>query len=50
MELEKIARTIEHDLETTRKIIHNMMDKYQAEDRGIRIIELENSFPALYKK
>lgn len=44
VELEKIARTIEHDLETTRKIIHNMMDKYQAEDRGIRIIELENSF------
>ncbi|SCP95417.1 SMC-Scp complex subunit ScpB [Anaerobium acetethylicum] len=44
VEIEKIAAVIEHDIETTRKIIHNMMDKYNAQDRGIRIIELENSF------
>lgn len=44
VELDKIASAIEHDKETTRKLIHNMMDKYDAEDRGIRIIELENSF------
>ena len=44
VELEKIAIAIEHDKETTRKLIRNMMDKYQAEDRGIRIIELEDSF------
>lgn len=44
VEVEKIAAAIEHDKETTRKLIRNMMDKYQAEDRGIRIIELEDSF------
>lgn len=44
VELNKIAAAIEHDEETTRKIIHRMMDKYEAEDRGIRIIELEDAF------
>lgn len=44
VELGKIASAIEHDEDTTRKIIHRMMDKYEGEDRGIRIIELEDSF------
>lgn len=44
VELSKIAAAIEHDEQTTRKIIHNMMDSYEQENRGIRIIELENSF------
>ena len=44
VEVEKIAVAIEHDKETTRKIVRNMMDKYMAENRGIRIIELEDSF------
>ena len=44
VELEKIAAAIEHDEETTRKLIHNMADHYEAEDRGVRIIELDNSF------
>ena len=44
VELNKIAAAIEHDEETTRKIIHRMMDKYDAEDRGVRIIELEDAF------
>lgn len=44
VELEKIAKVIEQDKETTRKIIHRMMDKCKKEDRGIQIIELENSF------
>ena len=35
---------IVNDEETTRKIIHRMMDKYDAEDRGVRIIELEDAF------
>lgn len=42
--LDKLAAAVEQDTETTRKLIHNMMDKYEAEDRGIKIIELENSF------
>lgn len=44
VELSKIAAAIEHDEKTTRKIIHQMMDKYSAEDRGIRILELEDSY------
>lgn len=44
VELSKIAEAIGHDEETTKKLIHNMMDKYDAQDRGIRIIELEDSF------
>ncbi|XCP83894.1 SMC-Scp complex subunit ScpB [Roseburia hominis] len=44
VEIEKIASVIEHDVATTRKLIHNMMDKYEEEDRGVRIIELENSY------
>ena len=50
VELCKIASAIEHDEETTRKIIHQMMDKYQAEDRGIQIVELEDSFQLCTKK
>ena len=44
VELSKIAASIGHDEETTRRLIHNMMDKYDTDDRGIRIIELEDSF------
>jgi len=44
VELSQIAAAIEHDEETTRRLIHNMMDRYEQEDRGVRIIELENSF------
>lgn len=40
----KIAVAIDHDEETTRKIIHNMMDRYDNENRGIRIIELDHAF------
>ena len=50
VELSKIASAIGHDEETTRKVIHNMMDKYETDDRGIRIIELDNSFQLCTKK
>ena len=50
VELEKLASAIEHDEETTRKLIHNMMDKYEAQDRGIRIIELDNAYQLCTKK
>lgn len=50
VELSKIASAIGHDEETTRKIVQQMMDKYEAEDRGVRIIELENSFQMCTKK
>ena len=44
VELSRIAAAIEHDEETTRKIIHNMMDKYKKQDRGVQIIELDGAF------
>lgn len=44
VELGRIAAAIEHDEETTRRLIHQMQDKYEADNRGIHIIELENSF------
>ncbi len=44
VELTKIAAAIEHDENTTRKMIHQMMDKYEAEDRGVRIVELDGSY------
>ena len=50
VELGQIALAIEHDEETTRKIIHQMMDRYETEDRGIRIIELEDAFQMCTKK
>ena len=37
VELSQIADAIQQDKETTRKIIQNMMDKYQKKDRGIRL-------------
>lgn len=44
VEVDKLARAIEQDVPTTRKLVHNLMDRYQEEDRGIRIIELENAY------
>lgn len=50
VELSRIAAAIGHDEETTRKIIHNMMDRYDEQDRGVRIIELDGSFQMCTKK
>lgn len=50
VELEKIAAAIGHDEKMTRKLIHNMMDRYEDEDRGVRIIELDNAFQMCTKK
>ncbi|MBQ2745631.1 MAG: SMC-Scp complex subunit ScpB [Lachnospiraceae bacterium] len=44
VEVDKIAYAIGHDVETTRKLINNLKDKYDAEERGINIIEIENSY------
>ena len=50
VELSAIAKAIGHDQDTTRKIIQNMMLKYQEEDRGIQIIELENAYQMCTKE
>ena len=45
-----IARAIRQDPTTTENIIRNMMIRYQEEERGIQIIEPENSFQLWPKK
>ena len=50
VEVGRIAKVIEQDIGTTKKIIRNMMLRYEDEDRGIRIIELEDSFQMCTKK
>ena len=50
VELTQIASAIQQDKETTRKLLNNMMDRYQEEDRGIQIIELEQSYQMCTKK
>lgn len=50
VELSKIAAVIEHDEKTTKKLIYNMMDRFEEENRGVRIIELEGAFQMCTKK
>lgn len=50
VELTQIAKALEQDPSTTEKIIHNMMDRYREENRGIQIIELEQSYQMCTKK
>ena len=50
VELPRIARAIRQDPTTTENIIRNKMIRYQEEERGIQIIELENSFQLCTKK
>ncbi len=42
--LEQLTQALEHDEETVRKVMHHLMDRYEEEDRGIRIVELEGAF------
>lgn len=50
VELSRLADAIGQDKETTRKVLSSMADKYQAEDRGVQIIELEQSYQMCTKK
>ena len=38
VELGQIAKAIQQDKPTTEKLLHNLMDKYKDEGRGIQII------------
>ncbi len=48
--LASLARSVEQDQETTKMLLHKMMERYEKEDRGIRLLELENSFQLCTKK
>ena len=54
VEVERIAKALGMSTEATRKILLAMKEKYDKDERGIRIIELEDSFqmctdPDLYE-
>ncbi|MDF2869465.1 MAG: segregation and condensation protein [Anaerocolumna sp.] len=44
VELDRLSAALGHDKDTIRKIVHSMMDEYSTEERGIQIIELDDSF------
>ncbi len=44
VEVERIAAAVKHDEDTIRRLIRNMMTRYEESDRGIHIIELDGSF------
>jgi segregation and condensation protein B len=44
VEAERIAMALDHDVDTVRRVARNMMDRYRAADRGIQIIELNDSY------
>lgn len=48
--LSEIAKALELDNKTAERLLHQMMDKYQAEDRGIQIIEVNESYQMCTKK
>ena len=50
VELSRIAKALEEEEETVRNVIHQMMERYEKEDRGIHIIELNNAFQMCTKK
>ncbi|MGN0170196.1 MAG: SMC-Scp complex subunit ScpB [Lachnospiraceae bacterium] len=44
VEIDKIAKALEIDKETARDFVHELMQEYEQEERGIRIVELENAY------
>ncbi len=42
--LKDIADALEQDINTTKSVIENLIDKYEAEKRGIAIIRVEDSY------
>lgn len=54
VEAERIAMALDHDVDTVRRVVRNMMDRYRSADRGIQVIELNDSYqmstkPAMYE-
>ena len=50
VELDKIAMAVGLDKENVRDIIQEMIQEYNSDDRGIKIIELDNAFQLCTKK
>ena len=50
LEITEISAALEHDKDTVRKVIEDMMLSYEQEDRGIRIKKLEDSYQLCSKE
>ena len=50
LEMGELCNALEHDRETIRKVIEDMLLSYEAEDRGIRIRRLEDSYQLCSKE
>ncbi|MDO5335859.1 MAG: SMC-Scp complex subunit ScpB [Eubacteriales bacterium] len=50
VELSRLAGALELDIETTRRLLRDMMDKYESGDRGIQIVEINGSYQMCTKK
>lgn len=50
VELGQIAEAIQQDKETTRKLIQDLMDRYNEEGSGLQIIELEQAYQMCTRK
>ena len=44
VEIDKIAKALELDKEIAQEYVHELMQDYEQDERGIRIIELENAY------
>lgn len=44
VELKKLAEALQLDNRTMRSVLTNMKDRYEAEDRGIQLIELDGAY------
>lgn len=44
VEVHKIAKALDCSADEARRIVRNMMDRYDREESGIRIVELDDSF------
>ncbi len=44
VEISRLAQAIELEVPAARKLVRNMMERYEAENRGIKIIELDDAY------
>lgn len=50
VEMGRLAKTLQHDLPTTQKVIDRLKERYEEENRGIRLIDLEGAVQLCTKK
>ena len=44
VEIERLAKALEEDTKTTKKIVTSLMEQYEQEERGLQILELDGAY------